>query len=251
MNNCGARFVVFLLGDPHLLEGGQRGQDRSSDPHRVFTLGGSNDLDLHCGWSEGSDFFLHSVSDSWVHGGATGQHCVGVQVLTDVHIALHNRVVSRLVDASRFHSKEGGLEHGLGTSESLVADGDNLSVRKLVALLQAGAGGGGTHFLLEVESDIAELFFDVTHDLTLGGGGEGVATLGQNLHEVIRQVPAGQVETKDGMGKSITLIDGNCVCYTITAVHNDSCGTTRGVQRQHSLDGDVHSWGVEGLEHDL
>ena len=25
----------------------------------------------------------------------------------------------------------------------------------------------------------------------------------------------------------------------------------RGVQREHSLDGDVHCWGVEGLEHDL
>ena len=27
MDNGGARFVIFLLGNPHLLEGGQRGQD--------------------------------------------------------------------------------------------------------------------------------------------------------------------------------------------------------------------------------
>ena len=93
MHNGGPRFIVLLLGDPHLLEGGQRGQDRSSDPYRVFTLRRSDDLDLHCGWSQSSDFFLHSVSDSWEHGGATGQHCVGVQVLTDVDIALHDRVV--------------------------------------------------------------------------------------------------------------------------------------------------------------
>ena len=155
------------------------------------------------------------------------------------------------MDASGFHTEEGGLEHGLGTSKSLVANGDNLSVGKLVALLQAGAGGGGTHFLLKVQSNIAELLFDVAHDLALGGGGEGVTTLGQNLHEVVCQVPAGQVETKDCMGKSITFIDGNCVRYTITTVHNDSCGSTRGVQRQHGLDSDVHGWSVEGLEHDL
>ena len=251
MNNGGARFIVFLFGDPHLLEGRQRGQDRSSDPYRVFTLGRSNDLDLHCGRGERSDFFLHSVSDSRVHGGATRQHCVGIQILTDVNIALHDRVVGGLVDASGFHTKEGGLEHGLGTSKSLVTNGDNLSVGKLVALLQAGTGGGGTHFLLKVQSNIAELLFDVTHDLALGGGGEGVATLGQNLHEVVCQVPAGQVETKDGMRKSITFIDGNCVRYTITTVHYDSCCSPRGVQRQHGLDSDVHGWGVEGLEHDL
>ena len=251
VNNRGARFVIFLFGDPHLLEGGQRGQDRSADPYRVFTLGRSNDLDLHCGWGEGCDFFLHSVGDSWIHCGATRQNCVGVQILTDVHITLHDRVVRCLVDACSFHSKEGGLEHGLGTSESLVTDGDDLSIGKLVALLQAGAGSGGAHFLLKVKSNIAQLLFDVTHDLTLGSGGEGVATLGQNLHEVVGQVSAGQVKTKDSMGKSITLVDGNCVCYTITAVHNDSSCSTRSVQRKHSLDSDIHGWGVKRLKHDL
>jgi hypothetical protein len=37
--------VVFLLTDPHLLEGGERGQDGAADPHRVLTLGGSDDLE--------------------------------------------------------------------------------------------------------------------------------------------------------------------------------------------------------------
>ena len=36
--------VVLLLGDPHLLEGGQGGQDGASDPHRVLALGRSDDL---------------------------------------------------------------------------------------------------------------------------------------------------------------------------------------------------------------
>ena len=246
-----ARFIVFLLGDPHLLESGQRGQDRSSDPYRVFTLGGSNNLDLHCWWSQGSDFFLHSVSDSWKHGGATRQHCVSVQVFADVQIALHDGVVCRLVDARVFHTKKGGLEQGLGTSESLVADGNNLSVRELVALLQAGAASGTDHFLLKIESNIAQLLFDVTHDLTLGGGGEGVATLGQNRREVVGQVSAGQVNTTNGMGKRVALIDGNCVTHTITAVKDDASCTTRGVKRQHSLDGYIHGWRAEGLKHDL
>ena len=61
-------------------------------------------LDFHGGWCEGCDLLLHTVGDAGVHGGATGQHSVGVQVLTDVHVALHDAVVSRLVDASRLHS---------------------------------------------------------------------------------------------------------------------------------------------------
>lgn len=32
VHNGGASLVVFLLGDPHLLEGGQRGQDGATDP---------------------------------------------------------------------------------------------------------------------------------------------------------------------------------------------------------------------------
>lgn len=28
-------------------------------------------------------------------------------------------------------------------------------------------------------------------------------------------------------------------------------GTARGIQGQHSLDGYIHGWGVEGLKHDL
>lgn len=33
VHNGGASLVVLLLGDPHLLEGGQRGQDGATDPH--------------------------------------------------------------------------------------------------------------------------------------------------------------------------------------------------------------------------
>merc|ERR1719323_2143727 len=44
---------------------------------------------------------------------------VGVQVLPDVNIALHDGVVGGLVDSAGLHSEEGRLEESLGTSESL------------------------------------------------------------------------------------------------------------------------------------
>ncbi|KAK0090708.1 hypothetical protein PV326_004057, partial [Microctonus aethiopoides] len=36
VNNSWARFIILLLGDPHLLEGGQGSEDGTTDPYGVF-----------------------------------------------------------------------------------------------------------------------------------------------------------------------------------------------------------------------
>ncbi|KFV65323.1 hypothetical protein N307_13024, partial [Dryobates pubescens] len=48
------------------------------------------------------------------------------------------------------------------------------------------------------------------------------------------------------VGQSITLVDGHSVGDTVPRVHNNTSGTARGIQRQHSLDGHIHGWGVPG-----
>ena len=251
MNNGGTRLVILLLGDPHLLEGGERGQDGTTDPDRVLALGGSNDLDLHGGRSKSSQLLLHTVGNTGEHGGSTRQHNVAVQVLTDIDIALHDGVVRGLVDTSGLHTQERGLEEGLRAPEALVSDGDDLTIRQLVGLLEGRGRGSGLHLLLEVEGDVGELLLDVTDDLTLGGGGERVTTLGQDLHHVVGQITTSQIQTEDGVGKGITFVDGDGVRDTISGIHDDTGGTSRGVQGQDGLDSDVHGGGVEGLEHDL
>ena len=50
------------------------------------------------------------------------------------------------------------LEESLGTPESLIADGDNLSIWELVALFQRAGGGCGLHFLFEIKSNVAQFF---------------------------------------------------------------------------------------------
>merc|ERR1711911_40740 len=251
VDDGGAALVVLLLGDPHLLEGGEGGQDGSSDPDGVLPLGGSDDLDLDGGGSKGGDLLLHTVSNTGVHGGASGQDGVGVQVLPDVNIALHDGVVGGLVDSAGLHSEEGRPEEGLGAPEPLVADGDDLAVGKLIGLLEGGGGSSGGHLLLEVKGDVAELLLDVTDNLALGGGGEGVSPLGEDLHQVVGELTSSQVKTDNGVGKSVTLVDGDTVGDTVTGVHDDTGGTAGGVQGEHSLDGDIHGGHVEGLEHDL
>merc|ERR1712165_611681 len=155
------------------------------------------------------------------------------------------------MDTARLHSKEGWLEEGLWSTEPLIANGDDLTIRQLVGLLQRGGGSSGGHLLLEVKGDIAELLLDVTDNLTLSGGGERVTALSEDLHEVVGELTASQVQTKDGMGKSITLVDGDVVGDTIARVHDHTSGTTRGIEGKDGLDGNIHGGHVEGLEHDL
>ena len=88
VNDGWAGFVVFGLGDPHLLEGGEGGQDGSADPDRIFALGRGHNLDFHCGRRQGSEFLGHALPDACEHRAAAREHNVAVQVLSDVHVTL-------------------------------------------------------------------------------------------------------------------------------------------------------------------
>merc|ERR1712038_996437 len=155
------------------------------------------------------------------------------------------------MDTTGFHSQERGSEEGLRGTEPLITNGDNLTVGKLIGLLQGGGGSSSSHFLLEVKSNIAKLLLDITDNLTLSSGGERVTTLSKDLHEVVGELTASQVQTEDGMGESITLIDGDVVGDTISGVHDHTGGTTGGIEGKDGLDGNIHGGHVEGLEHDL
>jgi len=234
-----------------LLEGGERGKDRSSDPDRVFSFWGGNDLDLHGGRSKSREFLLHSVSNSGEHGGTSREDNVSVKILPDVNIALHDGVVGGFVDTSSFHSEERGLEEGFGASESFVSDGDDLSVRKFVGLLEGRRRSSSGHFLFEVEGDVAEFFLDISDNFSFSGGGEGVTSFGEDLHEVISKISSCEVESEDSVGEGISFVDGDSVSDTISRVHNNTSGSSRSIEGEHGLDGNVHGGGVEGLEHNL
>ena len=85
-----------------------------------------------------------------------------------------------------------------------------LSVGQLVRLLDGGGGGGGGQLLLVVDGHVGQLLLDVAHDLALRAGGEGVAALGEDLHQVVRQVAPRQVQAGDGVRQRIPLVDGHC-----------------------------------------
>ena len=176
---------------------------------------------------------------------------VTIEILPYVDIALHDGVESSDVDTAALETKNAGLEESLRSPESLIADCDDLTIRKFVGLLQAGALRCSLNLLLEVKSNVAELLLDVSHDFSLGSGGESVTSLGQDLHEVVGQITTSHVHTRDSMRKGETFIDGHNVSDTITGVKHDTSSSTGGIEGQDGLDGDVEGGCVERLEDDL
>jgi len=132
VDDSGSALIVLLLGDPHLLEGGEGCQDGATDPDGVLPLGRSDDLDLHGGGSHGGDLLLHAVGDAGVHRRPTRKHRVGVQVLSDINVAFHDGIEGAFVDPNDLHSDERRTEHRLWATESFVSDRDYLSVGQLV-----------------------------------------------------------------------------------------------------------------------
>ena len=130
--------LIFCLGDPHGLEGGERAENGSSDPDQELPLCGCDDLDLHGRGGKGGDFLAQSLRDAGIHGGSSGHDDVAIEIFTDVHIALEDGLVTDLVEAGHLLADEHGLEEGLGAAEALRADGDGLSVGQLVDLVVLG-----------------------------------------------------------------------------------------------------------------
>merc|ERR1719414_1584751 len=120
------------------------------------------------------------------------------------------------MDTASLHSQEGRLEQSLRAPEPLVTDGDDLSIRQLVGLLQGGRGSSSGHLLLEVQGDIAELLLDIPDNLPLGSGGERVATLSEDLHEIIGQFTSSKIKTDDGVRESVSFIDRDSVRDTVS-----------------------------------
>merc|ERR1719483_364123 len=153
--------------------------------------------------------------------------------------------------SSSLHSLEWRLEKSLRATETFIANGDDLTVGKLIGLFKGGGGSSSGHFLFKVKSNIAELLLDVTDNLTLSSGGERVSSLSKDLHQVVGKFTSSKIKTDNSMGKGITFIDWDTMVDTISRVHDNTSGTAGCIQGEDSLDSNIHGGHVEGLKHDL
>jgi hypothetical protein len=251
VDDLSAVLVVLGLEDPLALEGGEGGENGTTDPDGVLTLRGSDDAGLEAGGTSALELLGEALGHTVEHGGTTGEDDVGEEILADVDIALGDGLGDEGgVAVTIAETDEVGLEEGLRAAEALRLDGDDggigeleLSLDGLVVLL--------LHLFVEVEGDVAGLFLDVADDFLLGRGGEGGATFHKELHHVLSEVATGKIDTADGVRHGETFVDGDGVGDTITGVEDDTGGAASGVEGEDGLDADVHAGAVEGLEHDL
>ncbi len=85
-------------------------------------------------------------------------------------------------------------------------------------------------------------------DPSLGSGSEGITALSEDLHEIVGEVAARQVEAEDGVGERVTLVDRDSVGDIISNVEDDTSGAARRVEREDGLDGDADGGDELGVE---
>ena len=94
------------------------------------------------GLGQRRELLRHPFADPRKHRGPTGQDHVRVEVLTDVHVALHDGLEGGVVDPVRLLPDEARLEQDLRATEPLVPDGDDIPCVMHHSLLKLAAAEG-------------------------------------------------------------------------------------------------------------
>ena len=261
LDNIWSTLVILLFRDPHCstaasaaVEGGDRAENGASNPGGILLRRNHFDAHppaaAHARWSKGSHFLLHSISKSWEQGGATSEDNVVVEDLSDLKIApIDGRVDKAFMDTTKSLWTPCVLipevkKESLGASEFLFPNVDDCPVGKLIGCVRL--------FLIPaVKGNIAELFLEFRHHLLLSVTDEMRTPLVEDCCQEVCEVLTSHVKAEAGVGKSVALIDGDGVGDTVARVEDNSCGTARSKQGEHSLVGNIDVRGLEFLKHDL
>ena len=95
------------------------------------------------------------------------------------------------------------LEKSFRTTETFIANGDDLTIWKFVGFFKRRRGCQQSSFLVQSQEQRKPSFsFDVTNNFTFRQlVVKGIATFGQDFHEIIGEITSCKIQTKDGMGE--------------------------------------------------
>merc|ERR1719362_2573455 len=132
----------------------------------------------------------HSFSDACEHCCSSRKHNIGIQVLADVNVTLHDRLETRIMNSMCFFSNKTWLEKHFGATETLTANCDDIPIRQFICLFAIRSLRRIFHLSIKIKCYVAKFLFDIAHNFTLSGCIERIATLCENLHEVLCQITA-------------------------------------------------------------
>jgi hypothetical protein len=96
---AGPPLAVLILCDPHLLEGGETGEDGTADPGGALALRRGDHLDTHGGRGQGLHLLLQAVLEAWEHGASTGQDDVAVHLSFEIRLGVATAMNTTSVDS--------------------------------------------------------------------------------------------------------------------------------------------------------
>mmetsp|Transcript_16672 Transcript_16672/g.33679 ORF Transcript_16672/g.33679 Transcript_16672/m.33679 type:complete len:290 (+) Transcript_16672:186-1055(+) len=165
---------------------------------------------------------LEARGQPGVHGRATREHDVLVQVWPHVHVRLIDRVEDQRAQPFALDADEAGLEERLGRLESLGAHFDDAAIGQRV--LRHDGGGLERKLLLQLEvvPHVAHLLLDLTHRLEVRRPIEGVPPQQQQLDQVLGQMASRDVEALDLVGQREPFVHRHDVGHAVARVDHDT-----------------------------
>ena len=148
VDDLGTILLVLIFGDPLGLKSGKRRESGTTAPDGVVSVRGGDDLHHVLLWAQGVELSLKSIWKSLVKGGSSGKDDVLVKILSNINIAVLDRLEGHGVHTRCLVSllDEAWIEEGLWSQESWGVHGHGLAIWKLVVLLDL-RGLGGLSFI--------------------------------------------------------------------------------------------------------
>jgi hypothetical protein len=114
------------------------------------------------------------------------------------------------------------LEEDLRSLESLSANSDNTTVRKLIRLDEDSGLKGKLALSVDIQTNIAEFLLDLANSLEICSSVEVVSTELEQLDKVLGDIASSNIKTLGQVGKGESLINRNNVGHTITRIDDNT-----------------------------
>ena len=143
------------------------------------------------------------------------------------------------------------LEEAFGCFKSFASDANHAAIGEGVGLHEHRSILAQALVEAQIVGDVAELFFDLSDCLKVGGTIESVATAKKESNEVAGYIAAGHVKAARKVVENGRFVDRDDVSDAITRVDNYSGRQALRVKSKDCLNGNIDATEVVSVEHDL
>jgi len=155
-----------------------------------------------------SDVLLETAGKARVHRATTRKNDVLVELGTSIDIGGLDGIEELVSNTSNFETDESWVEESFGGFETFSSDLDDTTIREGVGLDQDGGFQGELLLEIEIVSDIAKLFLDLTNGFEISGTIESITAEEEKLDEISGDITTGNIKTLGQVGKSKTFEPG-------------------------------------------